>query len=116
MTGVQTCALPISVAGTGAGGAFAWLAAEALGQAIRGVVLLDASLPRQARVEAAEPGRGRWVVFGGGEKDESLEARITSTRDTLIRAGYDVTRLPERQDAGIPIETLCSFVEALGLL
>lgn len=106
----------LAVAGTGAGGAFAWLAAEALGQAIRGVVLLDASLPRQARVEAAEPGRGRWVVFGGGERDESLEARITSTRETLIRAGYDVSLLPERQDDGIPAETLCSFVEALGLL
>lgn len=106
----------LAVAGSGAGGAFAWLAAEALGPAVRGVVLLDAALPRQAKVEPAEPGRFRWILFGGGEKNGGLAPRAEADRARLMAAGHDVGLLPGRADDALPVEILCSFVEALGVL
>jgi serine protease Do len=106
----------LAIAGCGAGGAFAWLAAETLGPAFRGVVLLDAALPRQAKVEPAEPGRFRWVLFDPPRTDGNLPPRVEADRARLIQAGYDVGILPERNAETLPVETLCSFVEALGLL
>lgn len=106
----------LAIAGSGAGGAFAWLAAETLGPAFRGVALLDAALPRQAKVEPAEPGRFRWVLFDPPRTDGKLPPRVEADRDRLIQAGYDVGILPERNAETLPVETLCSFVEALGLL
>lgn len=106
----------LAVAGAGAGGAFAWMAAESLGPAIRGVALLDAALPRQARIDPAEPGRFRWVLFGPPPAQGRVPPRIEADRSRLVDAGYEVGILPERQDGSIPVETLCSFVEALGVL
>jgi pimeloyl-ACP methyl ester carboxylesterase len=106
----------LAVAGSGAGGAFAWLAAETLGPAFRGVALFDAALPRQATVDPAEPGRFRWVLFDPPRTEGKLPPRIEADRDRLIQAGYDVGVLPERDLHTLPVETLCSFVEALGLL
>ena len=106
----------LAIAGSGAGGAFAWLAAETLGPAFRGVTLLDAALPRQAKVEPAEPGRFRWVLFDPPRTDGKLPPRVEADRARLIKAGYDVGILPERNAETLPVETLCSFVEALGLL
>jgi serine protease Do len=106
----------LALAGSGAGGAFAWLAAETLGPAFRGVAVLDAALPRQATVEPAEPGRFRWVIFDPPRTDGKLPPRIEADRERLLRAGYDVGLLPERDTTTLPVETLCSFVEALGLL
>jgi serine protease Do len=106
----------LAIAGSGAGGAFAWLAAETLGPAFRGVALLDAALPRQAKVEPAEPGRSRWVLFDPPRTDGSLPPRVEADRERLVRAGYDVGVLPERDTETLPVETLCSFVEAIGLL
>ena len=106
----------LALAGSGAGGAFAWLAAETLGPAFRGVAILDAALPRQAAVEAAEPGRFRWVLFDPPRTYGKVPPRIEADRERLLRAGYDVGLLPERDATTLPVETLCSFVEALGLL
>jgi serine protease Do len=106
----------LAMAGSGAGGAFAWLAAEALGPAFRGIALLDAALPRQAKVDPAEPGRFRWVLFDPPRTEGKLPLRIEADRDRLMQAGYDVGVLPERDVDTLPVETLCSFVEALGLL
>jgi serine protease Do len=106
----------LAVAGAGAGGAFAWLAAESLGPAIRGVAMLDAALPRQARIDPAEPGRFRWVLFGPPLAQGRVAPRIEVDRTRLVDAGYEVGILPERLDGSIPAETLCSFVEALGVL
>lgn len=106
----------LAIAGSGAGGAFAWLTAEALGPAFRGVALLDAALPRQAKVDPAEPGRFRWVLFDPPRTEGKLPPRVEADRDRLIKAGYDVGILPERNAETLPVETLCSFVEALGLL
>lgn len=104
----------VAFAGSGPGGAFAWLAAEALGPAIRGVALLDATLPRQASVVPTEPGASRTVLFG------SLPGAAVTRVDADIRrleaAGYPVGILPELVGDALPVETLCSWVESLGVL
>jgi serine protease Do len=109
----------IAVAGRGAGGAFAWLVAESLGPAARGVALIEATLPRQAAVEPAEPGRSRWVLFGNAANDKAaaqLAPRITSDRRRLDEAGFATGTLPLDQAAGTPAAALAAWVEALGLL
>jgi acetyl esterase/lipase len=109
----------IAVAGRGAGGAFAWLVAESLGPAARGVALIEATLPRQAAVEPAEPGRSRWVLFGNAVNDKAaaqLAPRITSDRRRLEEAGFATGTLPLDQAAGTPAAALAAWVEALGLL
>ena len=104
----------IAVAGQGAGGAFAWLVAESFGPAVRGVTLLDASLPRQASIEPVEPGRSRWVLFGttGGE----LPARVEEDRRRLERAGFTAGTLPGEQGVATVAPLLAAWVEALGTL
>ena len=100
----------IAVAGSGAGGAFAWLVASALGPAVRGVALLDSPLPRQAKIDPAEPGRSRWVLFGAADS-----TRIAADRGRLEKAGYAVGGIPIPAD-GPPAELLCRWVESLGML
>lgn len=102
----------IVVAGSGAGGAFAWLVAEALGPAVRGVALLDTPLPRQAKVEPAEPGRPRWILFGPGKEPRP---RVDADRRRLVEAGHAVGTLPPRPVDSVPTETLAAFTEAVGL-
>jgi serine protease Do len=104
----------IAVAGRGAGGAFGWLVAEALGGTARGVALIDAVLPRQATVEQVEPGRSRWVLFGGpaGKTTPGVEA----ARRRLLEAGHVVGALPVEPGAAVPAETLAGWVESLGSL
>lgn len=104
----------IAFAGSGPGGAFAWLAAEALGPAVRGVALLDATLPRQATISPTEPGRSRSVLFGS--LPGAPVNRIDDDRRRLEAAGYPVGLLPDLAGDGLPTETLCSWVEALGVL
>jgi len=104
----------IAFAGSGPGGAFAWLAAEALGPTVRGVALLDATLPRQAAVEPTEPGRSRVVLFGASPG--AAVAREEADRRRLEAAGYPVGLLPELSGDTPPVETLLAWVEALGVL
>jgi serine protease Do len=109
----------IAVAGRGAGGAFAWLVAESLGPAVRGVALIDAMLPRQATIEPAEPGRSRWVLFGssaqaGGTTPSS--PRLETDRRRLEESGFTVGTLAVEQGGGVPAVALTAWVEALGLL
>lgn len=104
----------IAVAGSGAGGAFAWMAAEALGPAVRGVALLDATLPRQATIAPTEPGRSRAVLFG--TLPGAAVNRVDDDRRRLEAAGYPVGLLPDLAGDGLPAETLCSWVESLGVL
>ena len=104
----------VAFAGSGPGGAFAWLAAEALGPTVRGVALLDATLPRQATVEPTEPGRSRVVLFGASPGADV--AREEADRRRLEAAGYPVGLLPELSGDAVPAETLGAWVEALGVL
>lgn len=99
----------IAVSGSGAGGAFAWLVAERLGSACRGVAVVDASLPAVTPVTAA-PGEARWILLGGGEP----ASRVLAERRRLEDAGHVVG------DLGVTAEsspaTLCRWVSLLGLL
>lgn len=104
----------VAVAGRGAGGAFAWLVADALGPAVRGVALLDSALPRQATIEANEPGRSRWVLFGQSAA-QSLP-KLAADRKRLEDNGFPVGMLPEMLGETPPAADLCGWVEALGVL
>ncbi|MEI8317703.1 MAG: trypsin-like peptidase domain-containing protein [Planctomycetia bacterium] len=104
----------IAFAGSGPGGAFAWLAAEALGPTVRGVALLESTLPRQATISPTEPGRSRAILFG--TLPGAAVNRVDDDRRRLEAAGYPVGLLPDLGGAGLPTETLCSWVEALGVL
>jgi serine protease Do len=103
----------VAVAGSGAGGQFAWLVAERLGPAVRGVALVGASLPRQATIEPAEPGRSRVVLFGGSATEPHLR---DADRERLTAAGYPVGTLPGGDGGDAPAENLCAWIEALGVL
>jgi len=104
----------VAVAGRGPGGAFAWLVAEALGPAVRGVALLDAALPRQAAIEPTEPGRSRWVLFA--RSLAAAPAKADADQRTLEEEGYQVGLLPDVLGDVPPADDLCRWVEALGLL
>jgi serine protease Do len=108
----------IAVVGRGAGGAFAWLVAESLGPAVRGVALIDSALPRQATIEPAEPGRSRWVLFGTAANDVAADVspRMEADRRRLDEAGSAAGTLPMGQGGRVPAATLAAWVEALGLL
>lgn len=108
----------IAVVGRGAGGAFAWLVADALGPASRGVALIDAVIPRQATVEPAEPGRSRWVLFGTSANDaaKDVSPRVEADRRRLEEAGFAAGMLPMGQGGRVPAAALAAWVEALGLL
>lgn len=107
----------IAVAGRGAGGAFAWLVAEALGPTARGVALIDAGLPRQATIEPVEPGRSRWILLGTtAAEPEATAVRRTADRRRLEEAGYVVGSLATAGDGALPVATIAAWVEALGCL
>jgi len=107
----------IAVGGRGAGGAFAWMVAEALGASVRGVALIDSTLPRQATVEPVEPGRSRWVLFGAAaDQAAALAARVEADRRRLEEAGFTAGTLPGVQAEAVPAAALVAWVEALGLL
>ena len=109
----------IAVAGRGAGAAFAWLVAESLGPVARGVALIDSTLPRQAAVEPAEPGRSRWVLFGTAADAAAaaqLSPRVEADRRRLESSGFAAGTLPMTPGAAVPAATLAAWVEALGLL
>jgi len=101
----------VAVAGSGAGGGFAWLVAERLGPACRGVAVTDAALPRQVTVEPAEPGTARWILLGSAH-----DPRIEQDRGRLESAGYPVGTLAIEPAAGPPAAVLCRWVSLLGLL
>jgi len=106
----------IAIAGRGAGGAFAWLVADALGPTARGVALVDAALPRQATIEPVEPGRWKWVLFGAANGEANAAAgRVDADRRRLEGAGNSVGTLGDG-GATVPAADLCAWVEALGVL
>jgi len=110
----------VAVAGRGGGG-FAWLVGERLTGLARGVALLQATLPRQAEVNPAEPGRDLWVLLDPPADD--AQRRDAADRDRLQAAGHAVgviTAVPEAGGGGeIDLDTadmLCRWVNLLRLL
>jgi serine protease Do len=104
----------VGVAGSGAGGAFAWLVADRLGALVRGVAVADAGLPRSVAIEPVEPTTSRWILLGAG--NEALLPRLRDDRQRLERAGYPVGTLPVVAGAAPPAAVLCRWVSLLGLL
>jgi len=104
----------VAVAGRGAGGAFAWLVADALGPAVRGAALLDSALPRQTTVELAEPGQSRWVLFGSATPH--LASKADADRKRLTAAGFSIGELGSELGETLPSEILCAWIESLGIL
>jgi dienelactone hydrolase len=136
----------VGIAGSGAGGVFAWLVAARLGAVAGGVALVAATLPRRVTVEPAQPGRSWWVLLGPGS-DAEMQQRAAADRARLERAGHTATilaadpvepaaadTLPTPEDAtpdaaqqaaaGVarepprspPADLLCRWVALLGLL
>jgi serine protease Do len=104
----------VAFAGRGAGGAFAFVAADSLGPAARGVALLDSALPRQASIEPAEPGRSLWVIFGQSAAEPL--PRLAAERQKLADNGFPVGMLADMLGDAVPAESLCAWVECLGVL
>ena len=105
----------VAVAGRGPGGVFAWLVAERLGTACRGVAVLDVPLPRRFEIDDAEPGATTWMLLGGSRDDDATR-RLATDRDRLARAGHTVGTLSESGDDGPPAALLCRWAAMLGLL
>ncbi len=106
----------VAVAGRGAGGSFAWLVADRLGGLVRGAALIDAALPRQAKIEAVDPGRWRWVLLGVSGNDTGKGPRSpTTVRQSLEAAGFPVGAIVADGD-GPPTDLLCRWVSMLNLL
>ena len=105
----------VAVAGRGPGGVFAWLVADRLGTACRGVAVFDAPLPRRFEIDDAEPGTAKWMLLGGGRDDDAAR-RLVADRDRLARAGHAVGTLADLGDGGPPAALLCRWAAVLGLL
>jgi dienelactone hydrolase len=105
----------IGFAGSGAGGAFAWLAAERLGSGVGGVALVGSPLPRTATVQPATPNAGRWVLLGPGH-DDAAQQRVAVDCLRLERAGHAVGLLSDADGEGVPADLLCRWATLLGLL
>ena len=110
----------IAVAGMQAGGSFAWTVAESLGAAVRGVAILDAGLPARATISTADPGRPLSVVLARPSPDaveaDSARRRVDADVSKLEKAGIPVGVLPKPLVDPIPYETICRWVETLGML
>lgn len=108
----------IAFAGRGAGGSFAWLAADRFENLARGVGLLDAVLPRRATIQSASPAAFRWVLMG-----ESIESTMTSLakeqatfdQERLLKAGLPVGEIPSETDSD-RAALWCRWVDTLGVL
>jgi hypothetical protein len=81
---------------------------------VGGVALVDSGLPRQARIDPAEPGRSCWVLLGPGA-DGAGQARLAADRQRLEEAGLTVGTLPGA-GAVTPADLLGRWVSLLGLL
>ncbi len=111
----------IGFVGRGAGGTFAWLAADRFSPAVRGVALIDAALPRRATIDDAAPDRFRWVLFGSAaaaaaDPESATARRQAADRERLSKAGITVGDLPATDSDAARAAALCRWVEALGVL
>lgn len=111
----------IGFVGRGAGGTFAWLAADRFSPVVRGVALIDAALPRRATIEDAAPDRFRWVLLGSTvpaePEPEAAEARREANdRERLRKAGITVGDLPALESDAARAAVLCRWIETLGVL
>jgi S1-C subfamily serine protease len=108
----------IAVSGQGGGG-FAWIVAERLAAAVKGIAVVDAPLPRQAVIPVPEPGRTPWVLLGAGPgagDDADTLRRLAADRRRLEAAGYAVGTVPAASDEATLADALCGWVALVGML
>ena len=108
----------IALAGSKAGGTFAWLGANRFDTIARGVCLIDADIPRRTRIREASPDRFRWVLFGTTTTEKNNEEESQKYQKTMKRlrqAGMPVGEIP-LGDETERASKLCQWVESLGVL
>jgi pimeloyl-ACP methyl ester carboxylesterase len=108
----------IALAGSKAGGTFAWLGANRFDTIARGVCLIDADIPRRTRIREASPDRFRWVLFGTTTTEKNKEEESQKHQKTMKRlrqAGMPVGEIP-LGDETERASKLCQWVESLGVL
>jgi serine protease Do len=104
----------VAVVGRSAGGGFAWLVADRLGAAVRGIAVVDAPLPPRQTLEPSAPGQWRWILLGGTSDEGRRHLDADALR--LEAAGSGVGRLANAADAALPPDLLCRWVFWLGML
>lgn len=110
----------VAVVGLQAGGPFAWSLAQSLGAGVRGVAVLDGGLPRRGEVPTADPSRPLAVLVARPAPDaddaEAARRRLEADVERLEKAGIPFGVLPAPSIDPIPCESLCQWVESLGML
>lgn len=108
----------IVCSGEAAGAAFAWLTAETFAGRIRGVALIDGSIPRRSEVPQAAPGRPLSVLFGRPAEGWTPEdaSRQRQDEERLDDALVPHAALPEPFGPVLPTDDLCRWAAGVGLL
>lgn len=108
----------IVCSGEAAGAAFAWLTAETFAGRIRGVALIDGSIPRRSEVPQAAPGRPLSVLFGRPAEGWTPEdaSRQRQDEERLDDALVPHATLPEPFGPVLPTDDLCRWAAGVGLL
>lgn len=108
----------IVCSGEAAGAAFAWLTAETFAGRIRGVALVNGSIPRRSEVPQAAPGRPLSVLFGRPAEGWTPEdaSRQRQDEQRLDDALVPHATLPEPFGPVLPADDLCRWAAGVGLL
>lgn len=108
----------VACSGQAAGAAFAWLTAETFAGRIRGVALLDGSIPRRSEVPPVTPERPLSVLFArpvnGWTSEDASRQRQDEAR--LKKAFVPHATLPEPFGPVVPADDLCRWAGAVGML
>lgn len=108
----------VACSGEAAGATFAWLIAETFAGRVRGVALIDGSIPRRSEVPQADPGRPLSVLFArpaeGWQPADASRQRQDEQR--LDEALVPHATLPEPFGPVLPTDDLCRWAGAVGVL
>lgn len=108
----------IACSGQAAGATFAWMIAETFAGRVRGVALIDGSIPRRSEVPKADPGRPLSVLFAhpaeGWQPADASRQRQDEQR--LDDALVPHATLPAPFGPVLPTDDLCRWAGAVGIL
>ena len=108
----------VACSGQAAGATLAWLAAETFAGRIRGVALIDGSIPRRSEVPRVTPERPLSVLFArpanGWTSEDASRQRQDEAR--LEKAFVPHAMLPEPFGPVVPADDLCRWAGAVGML
>ncbi len=108
----------VACSGQAAGATFAWLAAETFAGRVRGVALIDGSIPRRSEIPRADPGRPLSVLFARPAEGWTPEdaSRQQQDEQRLDEALVPHAMLPQPFGPVLPTDDLCRWASALGVL